>query len=107
MSLSCCLEIQRKIGAKRVNPSQPLYGFFTDSFDHIALAEAIKADHGFNVESRAIRDLLEILADFNSSARRDFLQFITGSPKLPIGGYTSFLPLIRSQLIVSFRVPGA
>ena len=51
-----------------------------------ALSEVIKADHGFNVESRAIRDLLEIMSEYDAASRRNFLQFITGSPKLPIGG---------------------
>jgi len=50
------------------------------------LNEAIKADHGFNVESKAIRDLIEIMTTYDTAGRRDFLQFITGSPKLPIGG---------------------
>lgn len=54
-----------------------------------ALSEAMKADHGFNVESRAIRDLVELMSEFNGSARREYLQFITGSPKLPIGGMSS------------------
>ena len=51
-----------------------------------ALTEAVKADHGFNVESRAIHDLLDIMSDFDLPMRRSYLQFITGSPKLPIGG---------------------
>ena len=29
-----------------------------------ALSEVIKADHGFNVESRAIHDLLEIMSEY-------------------------------------------
>ena len=52
----------------------------------VALSEALKADHGFNVESRAIRDLVELMCEFNGATRREYLQFITGSPKLPIGG---------------------
>ena len=52
----------------------------------IALSEALKADHGFNVESRAIRNLVEIMSEYDSPTRRGYLQFITGSPKLPIGG---------------------
>jgi E3 ubiquitin-protein ligase TRIP12 len=51
-----------------------------------ALSEALKADHGFNVESRAIRQLVEIMSEYDASTRRGYLQFITGSPKLPIGG---------------------
>lgn len=49
----------------------------------------MKADHGFNVESPAIRDLLAIMSDYEAPSRRNFLQFITGSPKLPIGGQLS------------------
>ena len=49
----------------------------------------MKADHGFNVESRAIRDLVELMSEYDAAARRDYLQFITGSPKLPIGGKSS------------------
>lgn len=54
-----------------------------------ALVEVLKADHGFHVESRAIRDLVEIMSNYDSPMRRAFLQFITGSPKLPIGGMYS------------------
>jgi E3 ubiquitin-protein ligase TRIP12 len=65
----------------------PMLWYFT------GLSEALKADHGFNVESRAIRDLVEIMSEYDTASRRDYLQFITGSPKLPIGGqcphYTS------------------
>jgi E3 ubiquitin-protein ligase TRIP12 len=50
------------------------------------LSEALKADHGFNGESRAIRDLVEILSEYDATTRRNYLQFVTGSPKLPIGG---------------------
>lgn len=57
----------------------------------VALNEAIKADHGFHSESRAIRELVGIMSDFDALARRDFLQFITGSPKLPIGGVFHYI----------------
>ena len=63
----------------------------------IALSEALKADHGFNVESRAIRDLVETMSEYNPLMRRAYLQFITGSPKLPIGGesYSSYCISVR------------
>lgn len=66
-----------------------------------ALSEALKADHGFNVESRAIRDLIEIMSEYDAPARRAYLQFITGSPKLPIGGALCILlcvPLLIHRL---------
>jgi hypothetical protein len=54
-----------------------------------ALTEALKADHGFNVDSSAIRDLISIMTGYDDPSRRAFLQFITGSPKLPIGGMSA------------------
>jgi E3 ubiquitin-protein ligase TRIP12 len=48
--------------------------------------DCVKADHGFNIDSKSIRNLLEILTSLSLTERRTFLQFLTGSPKLPIGG---------------------
>ena len=48
--------------------------------------DSIKADHGFNLDSKSVRNLLQTMSEFSGPERRDFLQFITGSPKLPIGG---------------------
>ncbi|KAE9398555.1 hypothetical protein BT96DRAFT_957548 [Gymnopus androsaceus JB14] len=69
-----------------------LFGNGEEDWSTESLGEALKADHGFNPESRAIRDLIEIMAEYNPSTRRDFLQFITGSPKLPIGGFRGLSP---------------
>lgn len=52
----------------------------------VALMDSIKADHGFNMDSKSVRNLLQAMSEFASQERRDFLQFVTGSPKLPIGG---------------------
>jgi len=65
------------------------------------LSEALKADHGFNVESRAIRELIEIMADYGTSTRRAYLQFITGSPKLPIGGRRSYIVFFSDLTFLS------
>ncbi|KAH7093864.1 hypothetical protein BKA62DRAFT_55845 [Auriculariales sp. MPI-PUGE-AT-0066] len=56
------------------------------------LNESIKADHGFSIDSRAIRDLIAVMSEYDAPTRRDFLQFITGSPKLPIGGFRGLNP---------------
>lgn len=56
-----------------------------------ALSEVIKADHGFHIESRAIKDLLDVMVSYDLSMRRQFLQFITGSPRLPVGGRRAYL----------------
>lgn len=52
----------------------------------LALMDSVKADHGFNMDSKSVRNLLQTMSNFTAPQRRDFLQFTTGSPKLPIGG---------------------
>jgi E3 ubiquitin-protein ligase TRIP12 len=69
-----------------------LFGNTDEDWSVETLNEAIKADHGFNVESRAIHDLIDIMSEYDVPTRRAFLQFITGSPKLPIGGFRGLNP---------------
>ncbi|CDO68376.1 hypothetical protein BN946_scf184815.g23 [Trametes cinnabarina] len=69
-----------------------LFGNAEEDWSVETLSEALKADHGFNVESRAIRDLIEIMSEYDGPTRRSYLQFITGSPKLPIGGFKGLNP---------------
>jgi E3 ubiquitin-protein ligase TRIP12 len=52
----------------------------------LALMDAVKADHGYNLDSKSVRNLLQIMSSLSPQERREFLQFVTGSPKLPIGG---------------------
>ncbi len=52
--------------------------------------DSIKADHGYNLDSKSVRNLLQTMSEFDVQQRRDFLQFITGSPKLPIGGMSHY-----------------
>jgi E3 ubiquitin-protein ligase TRIP12 len=58
--------------------------------------DSIKADHGFNMDSKSIKNLLQTMSELSPSERRDFLQFTTGSPKLPIGGMLGLQFLICS-----------
>ena len=59
----------------------------------IALADAIKADHGFTMDSPSFKNLLTILSEMDDKERREFLQFTTGSPRLPIGGWKAMRPV--------------
>lgn len=40
----------------------------------------------FYVDSRAVKILFEILSCYTQEEQRLFLQFVTGSPRLPVGG---------------------
>ncbi|QRV73957.1 HECT-domain (ubiquitin-transferase) [Ceratobasidium sp. AG-Ba] len=92
-----------RTGFSKVFPVTDLQSFSSDELDLLfgnaeedwstdTLTEALKADHGFNIDSLAIRDLISIMSSYDDSARRAFLQFITGSPKLPIGGFRGLSP---------------
>ncbi|KAF7490102.1 E3 ubiquitin-protein ligase TRIP12 [Sarcoptes scabiei] len=56
------------------------------------LIDSCKPDHGFNHESRAIKFLFEILSSYSDEEQRKFLQFLTGFPRLPVGGFKSLNP---------------
>jgi E3 ubiquitin-protein ligase TRIP12 len=45
------------------------------------------------MESRTIRDFIHIMSNYDAATRRDTLQFLTGSPKLPIGGMFRLFPV--------------
>ncbi|KAF7191251.1 putative ubiquitin fusion degradation protein C12B10.01c [Pseudocercospora fuligena] len=70
-----------------------LFGHGEEDWSLETLMDSIKADHGFNLDSRSVRNLLQAMSEFSSQDRRDFLQFVTGSPKLPIGGFKSLTPM--------------
>ncbi|KAL4864632.1 hypothetical protein BDV12DRAFT_9870 [Aspergillus spectabilis] len=70
-----------------------LFGKAEEDWTIETLMDSIKADHGFNMDSRSVRNLLQTMSELDPQQRRDFLQFVTGSPKLPIGGFKSLTPI--------------
>lgn len=56
------------------------------TWDSKTLMESFRPDHGYTSDSRAIKFLLEILSSYTVQEQRDFLRFVTGSPRLPVGG---------------------
>ncbi|KAI1712208.1 HECT-domain (ubiquitin-transferase) domain-containing protein [Ditylenchus destructor] len=103
------MEAVRK-GIQTVIPTESLKIFFPDEMEQLfcgcpesgpddhkiwsksALQQAIRPDHGFTHDSVQISWLVEMLHTFTSEKRRKFLQFVTGSPRLPVGGFRSLNP---------------
>lgn len=56
------------------------------------ILSAIKAEHGYTLESLAIRRFVTVASHLEPELRQDLLQFITGSRKLPIGGFRALTP---------------
>ena len=58
------------------------------------LMESCRPDHGYTHDSMAVRHLYQLLSTFDLQQQRDFLQFITGSPRLPVGGEIASCPCV-------------
>ncbi|ELK32574.1 Putative E3 ubiquitin-protein ligase TRIP12 [Myotis davidii] len=71
---------------------QLLCGSKADTWDTKILMECCRPDHGYTHDSRAVKFLFEILSSFDNEQQRLFLQFVTGSPRLPVGGFRSLNP---------------
>jgi len=63
-----------------------------ENWDVKSLMECCRPDHGYTHQSRAIRFLFETMSEYDAKDRRKFLQFVTGSPRLPVGGFKALQP---------------
>ncbi|CAF0889005.1 unnamed protein product [Adineta steineri] len=64
----------------------------TELWDLKVLLESTRCDHGYNLNSRAVKWLFDIMINFDIDEQRAFLQFVTGSPRLPVGGFRMLHP---------------
>ncbi|MGH0119846.1 UNVERIFIED_CONTAM: hypothetical protein FKN15_043279 [Acipenser sinensis] len=71
---------------------QLLCGSKSETWDVKTLMDCCRPDHGYTHDSRAVKFLFEILSSFDAEHQRLFLQFVTGSPRLPVGGFRSLNP---------------
>lgn len=67
-------------------------GSGSSSWDMKTLMECCRIDHGYNANSKAIKYLFHVLSCYSDVEQRDFLQFVTGSPRLPVGGFRALSP---------------
>uniref|UniRef100_A0A0A9XLJ3 E3 ubiquitin-protein ligase n=3 Tax=Lygus hesperus TaxID=30085 RepID=A0A0A9XLJ3_LYGHE len=90
-------------GMQSVFPNSHLGLFYSSELDAVfcgsstgwevsALVESCRPDHGYTASSRAIKFLFEILSSYGPQDQRDFVQFVTGSPRLPVGGFKALTP---------------
>lgn len=56
------------------------------------LQQFINPAHGYTVSSPVFHNFLITLTEMNLLEQRKFLQFITGSPRLPVGGFSALNP---------------
>ena len=71
-----------------------------DIWESKLLIECTRCDHGYTHDSKAVQFLFEILASYTSDEQRLFLQFVTGSPRLPVGGFF----IVKFQILLFYIV---
>ncbi|KAK7869881.1 hypothetical protein R5R35_006684 [Gryllus longicercus] len=93
-------------GFESVFPLQQLHMFYPEELEAVfcgggasslgwdvkTLTECCRPDHGYTADSRAIRFLFDILSQYDLKEQRLFIQFVTGSPRLPVGGFKALSP---------------
>ena len=52
----------------------------------------IKFDHGLSATHQTVRYFIQMLTSYSEAEQRLFLQFVTGCPRLPIGGFKALAP---------------
>lgn len=109
-------------GMQSVFPTSHLSLFYPAELDAVfcgsstgwevsALVESCRPDHGYTASSRAIKFLFEILSTYGPQDQRDFVQFVTGSPRLPVGGtfmsMCKCLVMCKSMFILLLQIASA
>ncbi|KAL3234360.1 Ubiquitin fusion degradation protein 4 [Nakaseomyces bracarensis] len=69
-----------------------LFGRVQEDWSPQTLYSYLIADHGYTMDSSPVKDLISIMTEFDEQEKRVFLQFLTGSPKLPLGGFKALKP---------------
>ena len=62
------------------------------------MAELIQTAHGFTQKSKAFLMLLKYITELEPKHRSLFVSFLTGSPRLPIGGFAALEPRLTVVL---------
>jgi len=57
-----------------------------DAWDYESLLDNIIPSHGYDKNSQMFQGLIQIMLEMTSLEKKTFLQFVTGSPRLPLGG---------------------
>jgi len=69
-----------------------IFGRVEEDWSKETLYSCIVSDHGYNMDSTTIHDLIDIMSSFDPKDKRLFTQFLTGSPRLPFGGFKTLKP---------------
>ncbi|QWU86904.1 hypothetical protein CA3LBN_001122 [Candidozyma haemuli] len=69
-----------------------IFGAIEEDWSERNIFDAIEANHGYTNSSKSVIRLVQVISNFDEVHRRQFLRFLTGASKLPIGGFKCLHP---------------
>lgn len=63
--------------------------------DFNALQDSVRYDDGYSAEHRVIKDFWSIVHDYSQERKRQLLEFVTASDRVPVNGIRSILFVIQ------------
>ena len=67
-------------------------GSSKDQWDYSTLMQNIIPNHGYDKNSNIFKNMINILTEMTTEERKKFLLFVTGCPRLPLGGFKNLYP---------------
>ncbi len=65
---------------------ETLCGSLDEKWDYEVLLDNVKPDHGYDRTSGVYQNLIRFMKEMDKNDKKKFLIFVTGSPRLPLGG---------------------
>lgn len=62
------------------------------AWDAQTILDSAKFEHGYSRTSRVVQLLAQVMEEFSEDDRKHFVRFLTGSPRLPAGGFAALNP---------------
>lgn len=62
------------------------------AWDAQTILDSAKFEHGYSRTSRVVQLLAQVMEEFSDDDRKHFVRFLTGSPRLPAGGFAALNP---------------
>jgi E3 ubiquitin-protein ligase TRIP12 len=86
-------ELQELLGGECSSGSVGGGGSSTSAqWEERAIASSIVCNHGYTTASPQVVNLVAVMTELSAEQRRQFLSFVTGTPRLPVGGFAALQP---------------
>ena len=92
--LGSLIPIETLLGFSAEELEEIVCGSSGEVWDMDTLRASIKPAHGYSDTSSTFQNLLKIMTEFTMPQQKKFLQFATGCPRLPLGGFFGLVPCL-------------